>query len=80
MKKGYGISVKTCQENFLKSDNFNAIRNEMRPIKLDTFGVHFFMKKHNRAVNGKITYYPIYMTMFLNDNDLKLPKIVIESF
>lgn len=35
---------------------------------------------YNTQVKDRITYYPIYMTMFLNDNDFKLPKIDIESF
>ena len=35
---------------------------------------------YNTLVKDKITYYPIYMTMFLSDNDFKLPEIVIESF
>ena len=35
---------------------------------------------YNTQVKDRITYYPIYMTMFLNDSDFKLPEIDIESF
>ena len=36
---------------------------------------------YNVEVKGKIVYYPIYMLMFLNENEtLRMPKVQIEEF
>jgi len=41
----------------------------------------FVFSNYNIEVKGKIVYYPIYMLMFLNENELtQMPKVEIEGF
>ncbi len=39
----------------------------------------FVLSNYNVEVKGNLTYYPIYMLMFIKNDDIKMPKIEIED-
>ena len=39
----------------------------------------FVLSNYNVSVADKITYYPIYMLMFIRNDDIKMPKIELDD-
>lgn len=39
----------------------------------------FVLSNYNVSVVGKITYYPIYMLMFIINDNIKMPKIELDD-
>ena len=37
----------------------------------------FILSNYNVEVKGNLVYYPIYMLMFINDDDIKMPTVEI---
>ena len=62
VKSGKNYTQHSALNNILSIDNYN-IKNA------------FVFSNSNITVNDKITYYPIYMIMFLNNDIIELPKL-----
>ena len=55
--------------------------NNLMEIENYTINQAFVFSNYNIDVKGKIVYYPIYMLMFLNENEIvHMPKVEIEFF
>ena len=40
----------------------------------------FILSNYNIEVKDNLVYYPIYMLMFINNDEIKMPKIEIKDF
>lgn len=55
--------------------------NNLLELENYTIKQAFVFSNYNIEVKGKIVYYPVYMLMFLNENEtLQMPKVEIEGF
>ena len=50
-------------------------------LKIDNYCVNeaFVLSNYNVSVVDKITYYPIYMLMFIKNNDIEMPKLELDD-
>ncbi len=56
----------------------SALNNVMN-VKNYNFEEAYVFSNYNIKTKGKITYYPIYMLMFLENNNIAMPKITIDD-
>lgn len=57
----------------------SALNNVMKIADYD-IAEAIVLSDYNVKTKGNITYYPIYMTMFLGEENIRLPKVAIEGF
>ena len=62
-----------------KDYNRHSALNNVIGIEEYNISKAFVFTNYNVQVKEKITYYPIYMVMFLNQGNIKLPKVGIEK-
>lgn len=68
IKSGKTYQRHSALNNLLEMENYNVKQA-------------IVFNNYNVEVKGKIVYYPIYMLMFLNENEtLRMPKVQIEGF
>ena len=50
-------------------------------LSIDNYSVNeaFVLSNFNVSVTDKITYYPIYMLMFIKNDDIEMPKIELDD-
>lgn len=62
-----------------KSYQRHSALNNVMDISNYSIEEGFIFSNHNVEVKGKLIYYPIYMIMFLENEDITLPNIVIDD-
>ena len=62
-----------------KSYQRHSALNNVMDISNYSIEEGFIFSNYNVKVKGKLIYYPIYMIMFLENEDITLPNIVIDD-
>lgn len=62
-----------------KDYNRHSALNNVMNISNYSVKEAFVLSNYNVSVVGKITYYPIYMLMFIRNDDIKMPKIELDD-
>lgn len=62
-----------------KDYNRHSALNNVLNISNYSVKEAFVLSNYNVSVVGKITYYPIYMLMFIRNDDIKMPKIELDD-
>lgn len=66
VKSGKDYNRHSALNNVLNTDNYSIDEA-------------FVFSNYNVSVKNKVTYYPIYMLMFINNNDIKMPEIELDD-
>lgn len=62
-----------------KSYQRHSALNNVMEISNYSIEESFVLSNYNVEVKGKLVYYPIYMLMFIEDEEIKLPKVELED-
>lgn len=62
-----------------KDYNRHSALNNVLNISNYSVKEAFVLSNYNVSVVDKITYYPIYMLMFIRNDDIKMPKIELDD-
>ena len=72
-------SLQKCQKSGKDYEKRSALDNVMAVAEYGIDEAYIFTNDNIKA-NGKLTYFPIYMVMFLQDDPIELIDISVDKF